>query len=840
LSQKGDNKVDLSLDEKKELLIKLLRNKISGETDIFPLSHGQKALWYLHQLTVDTGTYNMMFAWRIISPLNIEILHHACQVLINRHAVLRTTYPTYNGEPVQRVHKNFKTHFEKHDVSEYTEKELNQKIAYDAYRPFSLQHESVMRVYLYSKGPEEHILLLVIHHIAVDSVSIIIIVEELLAIYQAETNGRKLDLPRLQTEFVDYVRWESKLLASARGEKIRSYWQEELTGELPVLKWPCEHLRPPIPTFRGASQNFTIGLQLTDRLKSLAKAESVTLYILLLTAFKLLLYRYTGQNDILIGTPAIGRIHPAFKRVVGYLANPLVLRTKITKDQTFRSLLSCVRQTVLNAIEHQDYPFPLLVRNLQSERDPRRSPIFSVVFNLLQSLHPDKLDQLGGKELSIESLLMGTSSDSQEIAGLAFEYFPLEQRVSRFDMTLLFVETDKGLSGYLQYSTDLFDSTTINFLSTSFINLLNIIVAQPNIPLNKLDLVKIMQETLSKNNHQEIKMNKLKHTKRKAVDLSQISLIKTSCLGSTLTSARIIEPVLNDVNPIDVITCSLDLIKRELLIYGAVIFRGFKIETIEAFEQFAMSICPTLYGEYGDLPREEIKSKVYNSTPYPSNKAILFHNESSHLHQWPMKIWFFCIKAAEQGGETPIVDCRKVLQKIPLKIRETFQKKGLMYVRNYSKGLDVSWQDFFRTTDKSVVEQHCQKSLIRCEWKNSDELRISQIRPAITAHPYTGEEIFFNQIQLYHFSCLDEEIKESLKHVFNEEDFPRNVYYGDGTPIDDEVVKEIQEIYQQISFSFPWQEGDILMLDNMLMAHGRNPFIGKRKIVVALGEMMSS
>jgi alpha-ketoglutarate-dependent taurine dioxygenase len=238
------------------------------------------------------------------------------------------------------------------------------------------------------------------------------------------------------------------------------------------------------------------------------------------------------------------------------------------------------------------------------------------------------------------------------------------------------------------------------------------------------------------------------------------------------------------------------------------------------------------------LPREGIGGKVYGSTPYPADQTIFFHNESSHLHRWPMKIWFFCIQPAQSGGETPIVDCRKVYQLLDPKLREKFAQKQLMYVRNYTDGLDVSWQEFFKTAHKTEVEQYCRQAGIEFEWKDGNKLRTRKPRPAIAKHPKTGEMVFFNQLPLHHISCLDPAVRNSLLSVFGEGNLPRNVYYGDGTPIEDSVMAEIQAVYQQATVSFPWQAGDILMLDNMLAAHSRNPFVGPRKIVVAMGEMI--
>jgi len=263
------------------------------------------------------------------------------------------------------------------------------------------------------------------------------------------------------------------------------------------------------------------------------------------------------------------------------------------------------------------------------------------------------------------------------------------------------------------------------------------------------------------------------------------------------------------------------------------------VPAVAEFERTAEAICVELFGEYGDLPREELGGRVYGSTPYPADETILFHNESSHMHRWPMLIWFYCVKAALQGGESPIVDCRQMYQSMDASIRERFERSGLMYVRNFTDGLDVSWQEFFHTEDKSKVEEYCRAAAIDFEWKSEGGLRTRQICPAVVRHPQTNEPVFFNQLQLHHISCLAPAVRESLLSMMKEEDLPRNVYYGDGSAIEDSVVTYLRELSQKLCVSFPWREQDILMLNNMLVAHSRNPFVGERKIVVAMGDLVS-
>ncbi|MBA3246894.1 MAG: TauD/TfdA family dioxygenase [Pyrinomonadaceae bacterium] len=347
------------------------------------------------------------------------------------------------------------------------------------------------------------------------------------------------------------------------------------------------------------------------------------------------------------------------------------------------------------------------------------------------------------------------------------------------------------------------------------------------------------QRVMPQKERQGASWNKFKGIKPKPVVLPQKKLIKTDYLRSEETLPLIIQPAEEDINLADWAKNNLELIETELQKHGAILFRGFDVDAVSEFEEFALSICPKLFNENGEHPRKAISGNVYTPTFYPADKRILWHNENTFNHSWPMKIWFCCLVPARQGGETPIVDSRRVYQLLGPRIRERFEQQGVMYVRNYGEGLGLDWQTVFRTNDRAAVEAHCREAFIDFKWKDNDGLRTSCVRPGVTKHPKTGELSWFNQAQHWHISCLEPELRESLLEMFSEQDLPRNCYYGDGSRIEDSVMQEILELYQQLEVSFRWQAADILMLDNMLTAHGRNPFVGERRILVAMGEMLS-
>ena len=281
-------------------------------------------------------------------------------------------------------------------------------------------------------------------------------------------------------------------------------------------------------------------------------------------------------------------------------------------------------------------------------------------------------------------------------------------------------------------------------------------------------------------------------------------------------------------------------VEQNLQKVGGVLLRGFEVNGAEDFNQFAKSFGYDLLNyDYASTPRSEVSGGVYTSTEYPAHQVIPLHNEQAYTLNWPLKIWFHCVTAAQQGGETPIADSRKVYQQIPPTIREKFLEHGLLYVRNYGNGLDLTWQQAFGTEDKCQVENFCQQNNIKYTWKDDGELQTKQICQAIATHPITNETVWFNQAHLFHVSNLDANIRETLISIVGENNLPRNVYYGNGQPIEDETLNQVRQVLDNCQVSFPWQEGDIMMLDNMLAAHGRSTFSGDRKVIVAMAEPYS-
>jgi alpha-ketoglutarate-dependent taurine dioxygenase len=270
---------------------------------------------------------------------------------------------------------------------------------------------------------------------------------------------------------------------------------------------------------------------------------------------------------------------------------------------------------------------------------------------------------------------------------------------------------------------------------------------------------------------------------------------------------------------------------------GAVLFRGFEVEGLDGFQRFMLSASGELLPyTYRSSPRTQVKGNIYTSTEYPADQKIPFHTEMSYTTSWPMKIGFMSVIVAATGGETPIADSRRVYARVPADIRGRFEEKGVMYVRNYTPWLDLSWQTVFQVETRAEVDEFCREAGIETEWISDDHLRTRQVCQGVATHPVTGEKVWMNQAHLFHVTSLDPEMVEILLEDFGEENLPRNTYYGDGSPIEPEVFSAIVDAYDAEALVFPWQKDDVLLLDNMLMAHARSSFTGERKVVVGMAE----
>ncbi len=327
---------------------------------------------------------------------------------------------------------------------------------------------------------------------------------------------------------------------------------------------------------------------------------------------------------------------------------------------------------------------------------------------------------------------------------------------------------------------------------------------------------------------------------RRAVSVSTEDLVRTELLASEGKLPLVLRPAVAGVDLAAWAEGHREQLTRQLLEHGGLLFRGFPLTQVEDFERTFRSIAGDLL-EYKERssPRHAVAGKVYTSTDYPPDQPIFLHNENSYQNAWPMRIAFFSFKCATRGGETPIADTRRIYERIDPAIRQKFAELRWTYVRNFGDGFGLPWTEVFQTEDRAQVEAHCAKNGIQVEWKDGDRLRTRAVRPAISRHPYSGERVWFNHATFFNVSSMAPGVREALLEEFPIEDLPTHTYYGDGSPIEPEVLDHLRACYDAETVKFLWEPGDLLMLDNMLAAHGRSPFVGERRVLVAMADPKS-
>jgi hypothetical protein len=459
----------LSAEEKRVLLSRLLMERAEVSASVHPLSYGQRSMWFLYQLAPGSPAYTITYAGRISGDLDVSALERAAQALVDRHAILRTTYAVRDGQPVQLVHPQWPVRIARHDLGP-DDVQLDEWLRRESDRPFDLQTGPVLRFNLLQHTPDEHVLVLTVHHIAVDLWSIDLILDELRLLYAAQHGSDPP--PPCPQRYVDYAHQQIRILEGAGGERLWQYWSRQLAGEMPNLRLPIDRPRPAVQTYRGAVHRFTLGRLLTAGLKVVGRSAGATPYMTLFAAYATLLHRYSGQDDLLIGSPFGCRDRAGLEGLVGYVANPVVLRADLHGDPTFTSLLGRVKETVLGALAHQDYPFALLVERLRPARDLSRTPLFQVSFGWEQ---PRRFQDGPG----------GTGAPSDR-AVLDLKTIHLGQGAAPLDLVMQVGETDGEFNCVLPYNTDLFDDATIERMGGDFATLLGGIVADPGSRLSDL------------------------------------------------------------------------------------------------------------------------------------------------------------------------------------------------------------------------------------------------------------------------------------------------------------------------------------------------------------------
>lgn len=444
-----------------------------------PLSFAQQRVWFFDQLDPGSATYHISSAVRLSGLLNVDALRRAFSEVVRRHEVLRTSFPTTANEPVQRIAAPEALDLPLIDLFELMpgasveerRKEASRIADEEAQLPFDLTSGSLFRVILLRVADQEHVVSMTMHHIISDGWSIGVLIREVAALYEAFAKGADSPLPELEIQYADYALWQRDWLRGEVLERELKYWREQLAGAPPVLELPTDHVRPAVQTYRGAIESFTVNSDLTEKLKELSRAEGATLFMTLLAIFKTLLYRYSEQTSVVVGTPIAGRTQVELEGLIGLFINTLVLRTEVEAKLSFRELLRRVKEVALAAYAHQDVPFERLVEEIEPQRSLSHSPLFQVMMSF-----------------------QNVSMDVPEMAGLQLTMLQSENTSAKFDLTLAMSETEDGLSGIIEYNTDLFEAETVKQLAGHFGQLLRSTIEDPQQRVGELRMLSAREE----------------------------------------------------------------------------------------------------------------------------------------------------------------------------------------------------------------------------------------------------------------------------------------------------------------------------------------------------------
>ena len=443
---------------------------VAREAAGLPLSYAQQRLWFLAQMEPESSFYNMPAAVRMRGALKIEMLQQALNAVVARHESLRTSFSLLDEQPVQLIAEAVSLSMPLIDLSHLDEAEreaaLTRQAEAEAGTGFDLREAPLLRVRMLRLAQDEHVLLLTMHHIISDGWSMGVLVREVGALYEAYERGEESALEELEVQYVDYAVWQRERLKGEELERELGYWREQLRGAPAVLELPTDRVRPPVQSYEGSEQTFTLSAELSDSLQKLSRQHGVTLFMTLLAAWQVLLSRYAGQEDVVVGSPIANRQRIETEGLIGFFVNMLVLRTKIEDGDSFQTLVERVREVCLEAYTHQDVPFEKLVEDLHVERSLSYTPMFQAVFSM-----------------------QNASKETLELREITLERVDVENRLTKFDLTLSMSETEEHISGSLAYNTAIFDASTIQRMLAHFEQFLQRIVEQPEESLSKLSLL---------------------------------------------------------------------------------------------------------------------------------------------------------------------------------------------------------------------------------------------------------------------------------------------------------------------------------------------------------------
>ncbi|WP_394332732.1 condensation domain-containing protein [Chitinophaga rupis] len=786
----------------------------------YDVSASQQTLWLSAQLQRSAAVYNIPGAYMLHGKLDTASLEQAFRALIQRHEILRTVFPLIDGRIRQQVIPAADHHYHMPLIDLQAATGQEAQVKHWANQAASLEMDiekgPLLHTTLLRLSAEKHLLLFTMHHLVADGWSMEVIIHDLLAYYYAFTNNLPEPLQPLKVQYKDFAAWQNRQLEGDAYEMHLQYWKNQFADTPPVLALPLDKQPNKDTPAAGTDIPFAINGATRAALEQLCRDSGITMYTLLLSAYQLLFAAIARQTDLVVATPFAGRTHPDLEPLVGPFMNTLPIRIKLLPEEKISALLQRVQQQLLEAFKHG---------MVTLER-------FAGLLNGPDTAGPHNFYQVGFTWQNTQQITGNNGPDGFE--DLEVELYDTDDKYVKTTCWLHAADLGDRIQCSLLYNHALLLPETAAVFTRLFLSILEMMIAAPETIATRLLLdpaFAVKRKPMSKKFSKENTFSQFLQTKTAAVQVTAPELVKITPPANGLGYPLMITPTVPGVSLLQWLQQHTGEVQQHLQETGALLFRDFEINGLADFHSFA-AITGGPPMDYMDQssPRSRLADKVYTSTDQPSSQHINMHNELSYSRHWPLQIIFHCMQLQCTGGETPICDSRRVLAQLSPATRRRFEEKGIMYYRNLQEGFGLSWQDVYQTNDPEAVAAYCRLHNIRFSWKSEQQLQTWWVKPAIVKHPVTGEPLWFNHGLFFNERSLAEHIREGI----GAEELPFNTFYGDGSPIEPEVIAEIASAYAAAKVVFPWKKGDILLLDNMLMSHGRNPYDGARKIVVSM------